>query len=422
MLRKSMITTVLLFALLCSACSQAASSAPVSSSPAPGVSSAANEPSEPEVTQTQEIAFAYPGNFTWSAPYLHTADGLYEIKAVFEGGSNIFYYDYETRTQLFLCEKPNCTHNNDGCTSWVELPPGDAFTPLLLWASDKLLLVKTAPTGSGAPYIIAMEKNGSNPQTILTLTTTQQMSNEFIGDETGLYFAIKEIDPARPQESQLVRLDVETGELKTLLALEHSNIHLAGFDREALYFETMGKIVDVYRFRPLQDSALEPVLTWDTDENGGMIIGGYAYLRYKDNTIERVNLNTLEKKTVQTIPTPENGESGLVYAFDESVLLEFLIQHETGPYTEQRYLVNTNDGTITENTLTMPSAGKPIMVIGAHGDYLCVQKDTKYTTWIEHTEDGTPMEVFDLVREYALISKNDFINDVPNYETFEAAQ
>lgn len=70
----------------------------------------------------------------------------------------------------------------------------------------------------------------------------------------------------------------------------------------------------------------------------------------------------------------------------------------------------------------MPSAGKPIMVIGADGDYLCVQKDTKATTWIEHTEDGVPTEVFDLVREYALISKSDYINDVPNYETFEAAQ
>lgn len=186
---------------------------------------------------------------------------------------------------------------------------------MLLWAGDKLLLVKTAPTGSGAAYIVAMEKNGSNPQTILTLTTTQQMSNEFIGDETGLYFTIREIDPA-----------------------------------------------------------------------------------------------------------PENGEGGLVYAFDESVLLEFLIQHETEPYTKQRYLVNTNDGTITENTLKMPSAGKLIMVIGAYGDYLCVQKDTKAMTWIEHTEDGVPTEVFDLVREYALISKSDYINDVPNYETFEAVQ
>lgn len=132
----------------------------------------------------------------------------------------------------------------------MELPPEDAFTPLLLWAGDKLLLVKTAPTGSGAPYIVAMEKNGSNPQTILTLTTTQQMSNEFIGDETGLYFTIREIDPARPQESRLVRLDVETGELKTLLALEHNNIHLAGFDLEALYITTMGKTVDVLGSSP----------------------------------------------------------------------------------------------------------------------------------------------------------------------------
>lgn len=71
-------------------------------------------------------------------------------------------------------------------------------------ASSAPVSSSPAPTGFGAPYIVAMEKNGSNPQTILTLTTTQQMSNEFIGDETGLYFIIREIDPARPQESRLV--------------------------------------------------------------------------------------------------------------------------------------------------------------------------------------------------------------------------
>lgn len=366
--------------------------------------------------------FAYPGNFSSPTPYLHTEDGLYEIKPIFNGSCNILYYDYKLRKQIFLCEKPECVHNNENCTSWIKTPEQESFSPLLLCVGEKLLLVKSATSQAGAPYIITMNKNGSNRQTIFSLPSTQRMGRGFISDGANLFFTIEALDTSLPPKNNLVKMEVSTGKLETLISLPHTNLHITGFDDETLYLQTMGQYVEVYGFSPSVDTQLNPIYEWDAQNIPGMLVENHVYLIQQDNTISKINLSMLEQKNIAVPAVPEGGYPGLIYAFDKSVLLEFIIPNDTGVYSSKRYLINIDDNVLAENTLKMQNDHKPIMIIGTYNEYLCVQKGLNETTWLTNTEDGLSIEVFDLVREYALILKSDYIANVPNYLAFQITQ
>ena len=81
--------------------------------------------------------------------YVPTEEGIYELQSISPGSANLFYTDAATKSRIFLCADPGCSHDSDRCTSYIATP-GASFLPLLLRAGDGLL-VFFAGTDEEAP-------------------------------------------------------------------------------------------------------------------------------------------------------------------------------------------------------------------------------------------------------------------------------
>lgn len=368
-----------------------------------------------EVTQTH--AFRYPNQFTSAAPYLPTSDGLYEIKQVFENSASLFYYDFNTMQQVFLCEKPECTHNNESCTSYIPLT--DAFPPGLLFAGNQILLVKEVATESGNASIMIMDKNAGNRRVLIELESNEKMGRDFIADDEALYFILETINLEQAQNNCLVRLDLQSGELETLTELPYG-LALLSFGKNSLFFDKMGDKIEIYRFDVQNPAEPERTFTWDPNAYGCMVVNGLAYiLNYEDQFMSVRNFETDEERSFKINIDPNNARPSFLYSYGEKIMFETYLTDDAGQLITEAELIDTQAQTITPHTLRMEYNNDTLMVYGEYGDYLCVLKDLKDYTWYVTNEDGTQEEVFDLVREYALISKADFDASIPNYLTFE---
>ena len=45
-------------------------------------------------------------------------DGYYHLVPRADSSNNICFVDYKSRTQVYLCNRPECEHCDDTCTSW----------------------------------------------------------------------------------------------------------------------------------------------------------------------------------------------------------------------------------------------------------------------------------------------------------------
>src|SRR5699024_11401941 len=57
-----------------------------------------------------------------------TSEGKYffQLRSDEAGGLNLLYLDYASQSAIVLCEKPNCLHNDETCTSFFPLKYGSA--------------------------------------------------------------------------------------------------------------------------------------------------------------------------------------------------------------------------------------------------------------------------------------------------------
>lgn len=89
-----------------------------------------------------------------------SANGLYERISVYPNSYTIFFTDYETRQQIYLCSRPECTHNNESCTSFVDCKAGNI--PGLLYSNDTLYLISPASVSENfLPVIERLNPDGS---------------------------------------------------------------------------------------------------------------------------------------------------------------------------------------------------------------------------------------------------------------------
>ena len=81
---------------------------------------------------------AYKTVYTGEGSYGGTAAGAYRLVYRADGSSNITYIDYATRSEIYLCNRPNCTHDNESCTSWL---PMDGISKDVFVAGDHLVIL-----------------------------------------------------------------------------------------------------------------------------------------------------------------------------------------------------------------------------------------------------------------------------------------
>lgn len=143
--------------------------------------------------------------------------GYYEILYDETNRANIYYIDYATRQEVYLCAAPNCSHDREGCTAWLD-PEEGSYLPLV--SGEHLLLVHIA-YGAEAPeraipHIEAANLDGSDRHTLVRFAANERLKTVFSANGSQLVCALNVVNPDNLEDTnatlKLVLIDLETGE------------------------------------------------------------------------------------------------------------------------------------------------------------------------------------------------------------------
>lgn len=143
--------------------------------------------------------------------------GFYELRYDDAGAANILYIDYATAQEVYLCAAPNCTHDHEGCTAWID-PEEGSYIPLV--SGEQLLLVHIAygyeEPQRAIPHIDAAGLDGSDRHTLVEFAANERLKSVFAVNGDTLVCALNAVDPDDAENVnatlKLVQIDLNTGE------------------------------------------------------------------------------------------------------------------------------------------------------------------------------------------------------------------
>ena len=103
------------------------------------------------------------------------------------------YIDYETQKQIYLCAQPNCTHQDERCTSWVA-PQNELVTPVVL--DENLLLVHNST--EAAPYIEILNLDGTDKKLLYQFAANTEIVNGIAYNGQAIALMTRQYDNTDP--------------------------------------------------------------------------------------------------------------------------------------------------------------------------------------------------------------------------------
>ena len=210
---------LLSFACLLSACTAPAGDSGASDAagaPSGGPASREEASSATDAAEPTAAGFVNLTRDQYSVLGCGSEQGYYEIHYDESNQPNIYYIDYATRQEVYLCAAPNCNHDREGCTSWIDPEEGSYF-PLV--SGEHLLLVHItygveAPERA-IPHIDAANLDGSDRRTLVSFAANERLKTVFAANGSQLVCALDEVNPDDLEDTnatlKLVLIDLETG-------------------------------------------------------------------------------------------------------------------------------------------------------------------------------------------------------------------
>lgn len=360
-----------------------------------------------------------------------TSDGIYLLANIFPDSVNILYIDFATRQQIFLCNRVECKHNQESCTSY--LPIGEEQSvPLLSISQNGILLTRTAAGKDTLPSISIMDFDGANKHELLTLNSNEMISGKLFEDENFCYFERYTIDKEKLAQTQsLVRANWKTGEMETLYTYaenEASHLMLDAYNN-SIVLDTLftdgekeGRgfsFLDIDKIGTTTPAISAPFYFYTFENESAFFENGFIYsLHYADKTIHCINSETNEKSILDcgSIDFANASETYLFSGFDKWLRLKVLSDNEQGGTNTRQYLINIETNEIIESTLQDGYLKKPLSIEADYGDFLCVISDFSSMEYISSFNGESQVQTA-WQEVYSLIKKEDYLNNIPNYQT-----
>lgn len=401
----------------------------------------------PDPIETKDEALTYTNTFFGFG----TKEGFYHITQKDDGKGtacqNIRYFDYASKKEIYLCDKPECDHMNETCTSYLVM--NSEYS--LFSYDDNLYLIENG-NGSNAfqigdrttqgeeepARIYKMDKDGKNRTILCELKDGFQFEQRMVVlGNNSLYIQVileeniavnDNTHMAITSDKKMMNVDLSTGEQHEVLNMK--NKFFIGADGHKLLIEQLHYQEDLDALLARNDydgydkAILEADISYslfDTktsaiEENVlGDIYNPYIYhaqLYYINNQNELCNMDssTREFKVLETF------ESG--YQYELSGIMDGHIQIDVWSTDKSeaqflKTLVYTIDKkTLTTQQLTFQEPKEPFTILGYNDtSYFMKYKQDGHmeTTWA-----GTQQFTQDALY-YGLINKEDYWNDKANF-------
>lgn len=356
--------------------------------------------------------------------------GMYTIGTIWPNSCSILYLDFKTHQQIYLCDSPNCLHNNENCTSFISLEHGN-HEPVVVCFKDKILFVQYAAAGDTQGGIWIADGNGENRKRLFTTENGQSIGAGIYSDggDRYLYFPLYEIEDADNlhEKKTLVQMDVATGEINRLFDYTDYGLYTTDRDCFVLYRDQdkgQEKTREYYYLYPGYTNAAfiqkSPFYEHDLTDIGSFVRSGHIYT-YNFETNVFSDFDLASNETIQVdctnfatqeddIHRPDiRGPYGNYFAYIT------YFKTDSGYYESQYRYFNIQTGNWTEPIELYDSLGHQIVPQQVLGDEFCVITGYKSVP-ISRSEAGNVEDADIGLPQYALIDQQDFMNSIPNYQ------
>lgn len=363
---------------------------------------------------------------------------------------NIMFFDYDTQKEVYLCNKPNCKHEDNTCSSYLEIGESNE----LFYYDHHLYLINAQASGSimsitghgddmvsedqnGTPSTVyRMNLDGTNKEKLFVAPTGTEMSMPYVIKGNVLYGFLQNYKTEQKgnnsfasvmTDSKLVAIDLDTGKYeeimdgvnKELVAVYDNQLVIQEIEYKndpALYDDDPAGYID-----NLYDSKTRvQLINIDTKKADTVYDGSYKdvntlrfykdrmyFVRKDSNNLEYMNLATKERKTITELPKSGMELSQII---DDKLLVYDYKDQEA--HIGDAYVMDLNTQEMKEFALKDDNEYL-VEILSGNDEYYFVQTENilgeEYTTWA-----GTRQQDIIGIR-YGLIKKADYWASQPNY-------
>lgn len=394
-----------------------------------------------KVTESEDVQLKMLTRGTAGLPIYnsYTDDGYYEImNRTSVGGSNIMYTDFATCKQIYLCNRPECYHNDENCPSYF---PGNC-TPNFIFMdkSGTKLLSYVSYRDEEDNYIYqlySMNTDGSERKMICDLGSAMPSKGHIVGSDDKIYNVILRPNFEKKEtEQKLISIDLSSGEKEELYTFENgekivsacgSRIYLdrynSGKSKHAVDTIDLatGERKEVYSYSNYKTDGMVSALEAVFDENY------MYYVIAEDDTYNKINLDTGERQVLISSLSKHIDTQNSIYPvdiMDNHIFVQNVKTADENGYIESHwYMIDMLTGQIIEQDIEYYQFDERRVAypVARFKDSMLIIYNTENVTVTLYGPGNTPYEVQTPVYKYGVISKSDFYSNINNIQPVENA-
>lgn len=381
----------------------------------------------PEKT-TAENAYTY--NFLCDSMLFSagatTDEGFYDLVLNLDGTGNIIYYDYATRQCVYLSDQINSLHRDESDTSFFESFIGgadilsDGNYLYILKQTNRYLLENDDKRGSG--YIYRMDLDGNHRKAIpLPANMYIYPTSGIASVDSTLCFLVLETQKDSSDATKLIQVDFEHNKIKEIMTFsDQISPFLVGSCESGLIFSTNDHTLKKQTLQLLDFQTMQlSIVPFDADNAEYRIdssSGNIYYIPSAKDEIWAYNIITQTNELLRfELPMEKYDHAAFAEkTVDNKVLLK-LSNTRTGEY--KNIALDLCSGKTYEQELM--DGDHPVSIYGVAEDSYLVMLSSIEAVYQDYTPDNVPVENTMLLPHFALIKKEDYWLNRPNYHEFD---
>lgn len=391
----------------------------------PGVSEAAQStstssvpsPESPAVSPT--ISYEYCGGLY--SPRSSTDSGFYDLIYHSDATGNLLYYDYETMQCVYLSSQPNSDHRDESDTSFVPSVMGGA---VVVADSQYIYVIKSTASyvreeneAHRAGFLMRMEHDGQERKTVpLPASTylTYGSGTATAGDE--IFMLLQEVQKDTSEVIYLASLDFNTGSIERRLEFSTDETpFLIGVCSEGPILAVNDherKQQRLYIYNS-QENQLN-LIPFDSDAYPYVLDPNEGIIYYLDGN-EILRYDSVSQQTRATGCTLPDGDWTDIQ-FTELVDGHITMSLSTGEEEYESMTISLATGEIFHPMLE--DQDRPVIIVAVTPDRYVVKLGGIPIKYQDYTPDGVPIENETVIHHFAMMEKEDYWNNRPNYQEF----
>lgn len=367
----------------------------------------------------------------------HDKGYFYISENLIEG--NLKYFDYETRQEIYLCNKPNCNHNNNTCSSYLE----EAVASRVFVINNQVYLIDrkavmdrgeeqddesfTMTPVKGAEILYRMNLDGTGKEEVLKIPSGVNLEQNMVVKGDFLYVIFNTISNGNStisKNQELVKINLKNGKYEKLIDAKNKMI-IGGYNNTIILLETVYK-ENPDKYINNNDGYINNLLS------SNVVVKGYSIDTKKEEEIYKLSYQNIEsyafyKNTLYftgrglseiSSLNISNGEISKVVDVTNNMDIygirdDKIIYHTYESKNSNAYYYYDLKTKENKELNMFTNQGSFVRILASNKDYYFVLSG--YIMGSSHTTWAGTEQISIEGREYSLIKKDDYWNDKKNY-------